>query len=915
MQADDWQRVRALFDVLVDQPPETWEAALDERGVEDPQLRAEILALLRADSGDVVRTVVDAQVPDVLSAFHDREIRVESEKLHGRKVGPFRLVEEIGRGGMGTVWRAERVEGGFEQIVAIKLIRAGWDAQELIGRFRAERQILAHLNHPNIAHLVDGGLTDTGLPWLALEHVDGTDLRSYCDEHDLGIHARLQLFLTVCAAVSHAHAHLVVHRDLKPSNLMVNRRGDVKLLDFGIAKLVDPVASHASLQRVFTPEYAAPEQVRGEAVTTAVDVYALGLLLYELLTGRRPYKVKDSTPAAYERAILDQEPTRPSLAFGNDGDPGDVVIRTAGREVSAQQLRHELRGDLDSIILKALRKAPEQRYASVADLALDIENHLHSRPVAARRGGWRYRSSRFLRRHALAALLGFIAIAALVVGLATALVQANEARLQRDVARTESDKSRQTVEFLLDIFRSADPAATKGEKITAEALLKSGAERAEHYRFKDPAVHFDLLMAMGEAYLGIGASKESFGLFERALDVQTTALPDAHGKRVHALTLLARSQGGLDDFKDAALKLDEAARLLPADAAESELAADLAVTRGINRMSQGEITGAIDDMARGTALFLTLRGAADDTTASSAITLSWAYDDQDRHAEARVLLEPIVSALRASDATNPVRLADALDALANTYETSAEAAAASQMRKEALAITRRVYGNTHGYVGIRLNNLSFSLMRSHDYAGANAAMKEAFDLRRSLEPPGSRKLGTSLNNLASTEYALGHWAEAELIWTEALDIRRKGADATDTAFTLTGLAGAQREQGNLKGARRNIDEAVAVLRAHPSPKPTHLARTLIEQVEVDLALNTVACADAEEAVALMAKNVSADDPQRLYVNAVAAGCALRSVDNATTRQRVVDAQNAMHAEYPADAAHLKQALRYAVTNS
>ncbi len=915
MQADNWHRVRALFDALVDQPPDTWEAALDQHGLDDPELREEVLALLRADGDDVVRTVIDAQVPEVLSALHERESRIENERLAGRTVGAFRLVEEIGRGGMGTVWRADRIDGGFEQSVAIKLIRAGWDAKELIGRFRAERQILASLNHPNIAHLVDGGLTDDALPWLALEYVDGTDLRTYCDEHQLGTRARLELFLTVCAAVSHAHAHLVVHRDLKPSNLMVNRRGEVKLLDFGIAKLVDHASSHASLQRVFTPEYAAPEQVRGEAVTTAVDVYALGLLLYELLTGRRPYKVKNSTPAAYERAILDQEPTRPSLAFDNDGDSGSLATRPSGREISSPQMRRELRGDLDAIILKALRKPPEQRYASVAELAADVENHLHRRPVSARRGGWRYRTSRFLRRNALVAILVSFALAALVLGLAGALWQANEARLQRDVARTESDKSQQTVQFLLDIFRSADPAATKGQKITAEELLKSGAERAEHYRFKDPAVHFDLLMVMGEAYLGIGAWKEAFGLFERALEVQNSRLPAAAGKRVHALTLLARSEGGLDDFKGAATKLDEAARLLPADAGDSELAADLAVTRGINRMSQGDLTGAIEDMARGTALFVKLRGPADDTAASSAITLSWAYDDQDRHAEARALLEPIVTALRASDAANPVRLADALDALANTYGSSAEAAAASQMRKEALDITRRVYGNEHGYVGIRLNNLSFSLMRSHDYDGANAAMKEAIQVRRSLEPAGSRKLGTSLNNLASTEYALGHWAEAEQLWTQALEIRRKGADTTDTAYTLTGLAGAQREQANLEGARKNIDEAVALLRAHPSPKPTHLARTLIEHVEVDLALNTVACADAEEALALMAKNVSGDDPQRLYANAVAAGCALRTADNAPSRQRVIDAQNAMRAEYPAGSAHLKQALRYAITDS
>ena len=914
MNADSWQRVRALFDLLADLQPDTWESALDEQGVTDPQLREEVISLLQADREKLVHTHIDAQAPAMLSDLAAREAEVENQRLDGRIVGAFRLVEEIGRGGMGTVWRAERIAGGFEQVVAVKLMRPEWDAAEMIRRFRAERQILAHLNHPNIAHLIDGGITDDDRPWLALEYVDGTDLRSYCDQHKLDIEQRLKLFMTVCDAVSHAHAHLVVHRDLKPSNLLVTRSGEIKLLDFGIAKLVDHGAIHASIQRVFTPEYAAPEQVRGEVITTSVDVYALGLLLYQLLTGRRPYNVSNSTPAAYERAVLDQEPTRPSLVLVGDGAALDDPSLTANTGVSPQQLQRQLRGDLDAIILKALRKQPEERYSSVADLAADIENHLARKPVAARRGGWRYYSSRFLRRHALAAILGSLAVVALVAGLGVALWQADEARVQRDVARSETDKSRQTVQFLLDIFRSADPSTTKGEKITAEELLKSGAERAESFQFKDPAVHFDLLMAMGEAYIGIGASKEAFSLFQRALQVQTTHLPSATEKRVHALTLLARSQSA-EDSKSAALNLAEATRLLPASAIDSELAADLAVTRGINRMTQGDITGAIKDLSHGTELFVKLRGAADDTAASSAITLSWAYDDQDRHAEARAMLEPIVNALQASKATDPVRLADALDALANTYGSSADAAAASRMRKEALDITRRVYGNTHGTVGIRLNNLAFSMMRSHDYSGANAAMKEAIDVRKALEPPGSLKLGTSLNNLASTEYAMGNWAEAERLWTQALAIRRTGPDTTDSAFTLTGLAGAQREQAQLGDARRNIDEAVALLRAHASAKPTHLARSLIEHTEVDLALGIVACADAEAAVGLMANNASADDSQRLYVNAVAAGCALRAADNAANRQRVVAAQKAMRDEFPADAARMKQALRYAAPNS
>ncbi|MEO8012133.1 MAG: tetratricopeptide repeat protein, partial [Dokdonella sp.] len=528
------------------------------------------------------------------------------------------------------------------------------------------------------------------------------------------------------------------------------------------------------------------------------------------------------------------------------------------------------------------------------------------------RGGWRYRATRFLRRHALAFGFASAAVLALLIGLATAVHQGQQALLQRDIARTESAKATQTQQFLLDIFRSADPALTQGRKVTAEELLARGTERIATQRFEDAGVHFDLLMAMGEAWLGVGASREALGVFEQALHVQQTQLSTDVPKRVRALTLLARSRGNTDDSAGAARLLDEAATLLPAAAAETEISADLAVTRGINRMSLGDITGAIEQMAHGVALYSRLLGVADDRTTSAAITLSWAYDDQDRHAEARALLEPIVAALGSAPDTNPVRLADALDALANTYTGASEALDAARMRQQALDITRRVYGDTHGYVEIRLNNLSFSLLRAHDYAGANTAMKQALALRSAIEPAGSRKIGTSLNNLASTEFSLGNWSEAERLWTQALVIRRNGTDITDVAFSLSGSAAAAREQGKLADARERIDEALGILRAHPLPKPTHLARVLIERTEVDLAFGIVDCAGAEEAVGLMVANSANDDPQRLYAEVVAAACALRISPSAQNTARVIAAQAALRAQFPPDSARVGQAQRYAL---
>ena len=905
MDAQNWRRVRALFDELADTPPAQWQERLQALAPGEDALHADVLALLAADRGRSLGTDLAAQAPDLLDDLAGRSAQAD---LAGRRVGPFRLLREIGRGGMGTVWLAERADGQFAQQVAIKLIRSGWDAADGQARFRAERQILAGLTHPNIARLIDGGVDGEDRPWLALEYVDGVDLRTYCERAGLGVAARLRLFLIVCAAVAHAHARLIVHRDLKPSNLLVTPAGEVKLLDFGIAKLIDGADAGVSAARVFTPEYAAPEQVRGEPVTTAVDVHALGLLLYELLTGRRPYRLERSTPAAYERAILDQEPARPSQAvLQADGDTGAPV---------SPRLHRALRGDLDAIVLKALRKDPAHRYASVAELAADLEHHLAGRPVTARRGGWRYRAGRFVRRHALAAGLAAAAVLALAAGLTAALWQAAEARAQRDLARSESGKAEQTIQFLLDIFRSADPALTRGRKVTAEELLQRGVERIDRHRLDDAAMRYGLLVAMGEAYLGIGDLGRAYPLFERALALQREALPEDTLKRVRALVLMGRSRGGGDDLALAGRHLDEAAALLPPEAADGELAADLLVSRGINRLALGDAAGAIDDMARGVALFGATRGPGDSQTASAAITLSWAYDEQDRVADARAVLTPVVAALRAAPDENPARLADALDALANTYTAASEAGEAVALRREALAITRRLYGDAHGYVQIRLNNLAFSLLRAHDYAGANAAMKESLAGVQATEPPGSRKLGATLNNLATTEYALGHWAEAERLWGEALAIRRAGGDPTDVAFSLTGSAGAAREQDRLDDAKARVDEALGLLRAHASPKPSHLARTLTERAEVELALGASDCALAEEALAVLARAGTAeDDPQRLHAEAVAAGCLWRRDGSTTARDRVAAAQAALRQALPADAPRLRQAGRYTVTDT
>ncbi len=773
MDAERWRRARALFDDLVDTPREHWVERLEAACPEDSDVRVEALALLAADAGASAQgTSLADRVPEVLADFASRDDDALRERLVGQKVGPYELVRELGRGGMGAVWLARRVDGEFEQQVAIKLIRPGWDADELLGRFRAERQILASLTHPNIAHLLDGGVTAEGKPWLALEYIDGVDLRTYCDLSRLDLRSRLRLFLTVCEAVAHAHTRLVVHRDLKPSNLLVTRDGQVKLLDFGIAKLVDTQAAQVSVMRVFTPEYAAPEQVRGELVTTSVDIYALGLLLYELLTGKRPYRTENSTPAAYERAILDQEPTRPSHAVTRNDDiaaEGDATALAAKRHLTPQRLQRELRGDLDAIVLKALRKEPVQRYASVADFSSDIERYLDSQPVEARRGGWRYRAQRFLRRHALAAGLAATAVLALVVGLGVAVWQAGEARRQRDTARDESAKAAEVVGFLNELFRGADPSEAQRRDVTARELLDRGAQRMKSEFAAQPAVRAELLHTMAGAYNGIGRPVEALALSRQALELRREL--DDPRRLVEALIRTAALSNSTSDKKATHELLDEVDALLgePIDREGRLLQANSQSLRAVSRIGlkdKAEDNAAL--LTRAVATRRELLGPADPDTQDAVIFLARMRGILGQLDAAQIELDSLVNALRQVEPLPKDRLAEALSARATLYGRQKNYAEYERASREVVELMVGVHGPDAWTVAIVRHNLATALISVGRYA-------EAVEESRAALAVGSKLLAANHSFLLSAQLrlgdglaAMGRFREAETIYAEGL---------------------------------------------------------------------------------------------------------------------------------------------------
>jgi serine/threonine protein kinase len=457
MDSDRWRQLQDWFAAARATPPAEREAFLAARAVADPDLAAQLRALLVADE---LTGIMDAWAPQLASVA---QVIEPAAPAH---VGAYRIVSEIGRGGMGTVYLADRAGADFEHRVAIKLIGTSDADDPLHQRFLAERRILAGLVHPNIARLLDGGVTDDGRPYLVMELVDGLPITEYCADRNLDIPARLRLFADVCAAIQHAHQNLVIHRDLKPSNILISGDGHVHLFDFGIAKLIDPARTVTETRvesRMMTPAYASPEQVKGEALGTTSDIYSLGVLLYELLCGSPPYEFPTTSPLQVAAFVCEQDPPPPSA-------------RVAATD---RHLAHLLGGDLDSIVLMAMRKEPARRYASADMLRQDVERHLAGLPVLAHRGSRRYRLQKFLRRHRVEAAAAAIVLVALVAGLSVAVTQGQRAARERDRAERALAESKSVTEFLLELFRTGEPGDRPAAQLTALDLLQRGAVRAD----------------------------------------------------------------------------------------------------------------------------------------------------------------------------------------------------------------------------------------------------------------------------------------------------------------------------------------------------------------------------------------------------------------------------------------------------
>ena len=808
----DWPAVAEIFADALELPHEQRAAFVAERCGDRPEMNAAVERMLVAR---------DEAHPEFLGGLRrDLLDEVAGAGASLERAGPWRLIREIGHGGMGRVFLAERADDQFDQKVAVKLLKRGMDSDAILARFLRERQILAGLDHPNIARLLDGGIADDGRPYFVMEYVDGESITAYADARRLSIDARLTLFRTVCLAVEHAHRNLVVHRDLKPSNILVTNDGRPKLLDFGIAKLLSSPhdkAEAATLTsagvRLLTPDYAAPEQFRGGPITTATDVYGLGAVLFHLLAGHPPVDARARQGG--ERAH-DTDPIPVSTAPfrpvpGLDDTPGPDAV-AALRSTDATRLRRRLSGDLDTIVATALRATPDRRYASVGALHDDIRRHLERLPVRARPDTLGYRTSRFVRRHrAVVAAAGVVATLLVAFGISTA-IQARALEAERDRARLEADAAREVAEFLVGVFEVADPlTSAAGGAVSASDLLDRGARRIESDLAGQAAVQARLLEVIGRAYANLQRTDRAAPLLSRAVELQRSIAGPESPSVGAALQHLARVLTQGNSFPQAASALREALaiqrRIEPDGAAVWGLFMDLAyVLHGSGDTEGGR---AMEDSA--TALFsrLTVRDFG----------------------ESREELRRVADLLRRS--RPPM----------STY--------ADSVFSRLVAVERAASGRNGVAVAAALTSWASAKARRREYATADSMLSVAVSIHRAAERSSVAE-ANALNQQAMVVLQTGDAARAESLAREALRILidRLGPDHREVAIMRLSLAFALQR-------RDRIDEAIEMSRLANATfeRNENDAVALLPQNQWDLALMLRGTGRMEEALGEFAKSL------------------------------------------------------------
>lgn len=783
MNVEQWKKVKAIFHEAVELPEDERQKFVELRSDGDTSIRLEIQTLFAAHAKS--DAFIEGPALESISNLVDE---TKKPSRIGQTFGAYTIEAEIGRGGMGAVYLASRTDNEFDKKVALKLIKRGFDTDEIISRFRHERQILAQLEHPNIARLLDGGSTDDGLPFLVMDHVEGLPLVKYCSHMSLSVEERLTLFLQVCSSVAYAHRNLIVHRDLKPSNILVTPDGEPKLLDFGIAKLLSPESDLPTIQTVkntgiMTPDYASPEQVRGEQVTTATDIYSLGVLLYELLTGVRPFNFKAKSLEKIIQTVCEVEPERPStlairLQSHRSDDSSD--IDRYNKDVDAKRLV----GDLDNIVSMALRKEPERRYSSVEQFADDIRRHLAGRPVLAQQSTFRYRASKFVRRNkaGVAATAGIFI--ALVGGIIGTYWQSRIAAGERDAALAQAQKADRINGFLKSMLASADPRK-QGKDVKMTEFLEIAGSNIEKDFANEPEIAADLQTTIGLTFINLGKADMAEPVLRQALNTRLELFGETH----HDSAISRYNFGRVFEAKGNAPE---------AEKYYLEAHGTLRTLFGENHLDSARIL-------QNLGFVLALQG---------------------KHTEAIAALRESLAIRQSLLNENSPEIANSLSELGSVLIVAGDPETAEPLQRQALTIMRQNYGEEHLDTATALINL-FAAIQHKDAAEAEELANESLRIRRKLLGDNHPDVAWTLYNLSYLKLSRGRPAEAEKLSREILNLR--GSVLTDENLLVSNalliLGRSLLEQDRLAEAESTLRECLALRRKNLPPTHWVLSTT------------------------------------------------------------------------------------------
>jgi serine/threonine-protein kinase len=811
MISDRWKQIEEIFNSAIELPAQDRSNFLQTVCANDLELRNEVESLLKQDdgTGSILKTLISKAADSLLN-------KNEEPDLVGKQIGPYQITGLIGRGGMAEVYRAVRADDQYKKIVAIKLIHQNPAASFLISRFRYERQILASLEHPSIARFLEGGTTEDGMPYLVMEFIQGELITNYCVQHNLSVRERLQLFKFVCDAVQYAHRNLVIHRDLKPSNILVTSEGVPKLLDFGIAKLLNPeliddapTATIASI-RLMTPEYASPEQVRGEQVTTATDVYSLGAVLYELLTNVCPHQFKTKAITEIEHVVCEVEPELPSSA---------VFRGTTVKRLELKKLSHELAREVDNIVLMAMRKDPHQRYETVQQFTEDIDRYLNGLPVRARTQTLGYRAIKFARRHKTAVAVVTLLIA-MLAGIAV-LMTVQTSRIAK-----ERDRANKVTEFLVNLFEVSNPSEAKGNSIKARELLDVSANKIGNELNDQPEVQAALMDTIGRVYSNLGLYKTSASLLEQALRIRTQILGEKHIDVASTLDHLAAVYQEMGKYEEAeSLARKSFAMRKEILGNEHPDVAEVAGTLGQVLQNEGKFEDAETFFRMALAIQRKNFGEENEQVTNSLNDLAIFLKIKGDIKEAESLYRKTLVLRRKLLGNFHPSVASTLNNLGRLLTENGQLDEAEKLLREATEIDLKVFGKDHPERAISMNNLAFVYREKKEYEKAEMIYREALEIRRKSLGENHPSVARNIYSLGLTLIEKGDYDQAEPLLLEAQGLWKKNLppEHPDQGSIALALAKVRMYRGDSNGAKQLLEYALMIRIKNYPPDHTAIA--------------------------------------------------------------------------------------------